>query len=198
MSLLNTSQNYGTIAKWFHWITALLIFMSYLSVYYRRWFTELKTPENWTVLQLHLSIGVTIFVFVILRLIWKALNKSPSPEPGAKLMHIAATTGHYSLYLLLIIMATTGYIGTGANTEFFSLFDIQKFENTALFHYFVTENLGMTFKEFEKPVDFIHKDILGSWVLWIMIMGHVTAALYHTYIKKDRTLYKMTNNKLID
>lgn len=197
MSLRNTPQNYGTIAKWFHWITALLILLSYLSVYYRRWFTEPKTAENWTVLQLHFSIGITIFVIVVLRLIWRACNKSPMPEAGTKLMHLTATMAHYFLYMLLIIMAITGYLGTGANTEYFTLFDIPKFENTALYHFVVVENLAMTFKEFEKPVDYIHKNILGSWVLWIMIIGHIVAALYHSYILKDQTLSKMTTGKRV-
>jgi len=57
MSLKNTADNYGSIAKWLHWGTAILFLGSYLSVYYRQWFTEAKTPENWTVLQLHLSCG---------------------------------------------------------------------------------------------------------------------------------------------
>ena len=196
MSLRNTVHNYGSIAKWFHWISAILILMSYLTVYYRRWFTEPKTADNWTVLQLHLSIGITIFVIIILRLIWRASNTLPTPEPGTKLMHLSATTGHYLLYALLIIMALTGYMGTGANTEYFTLFDIHKFENTALYQFIVIDNLGMTFKEFEKPMDNIHKNIIGSWLLWVMVLGHIIAALYHTFIKKDRTLYKMTNNKL--
>ena len=56
MSLKNTAQAYGSIAKWFHWTTAGLFLASYMAVYYRHWFTEEKTPENWTALQLHLSI----------------------------------------------------------------------------------------------------------------------------------------------
>jgi cytochrome b561 len=165
--------------------------MSYISVYFRHWFTEPKTTENWTALQLHLSIGITIFVIVVLRLTWKAINKSPLPEPGTKFMHFTAMIGHVFLYLLLIIMPITGYIGTGANTEYFFLFDIPKFEDTALYHYIVSDKIGMTFKEFEKPIDYLHKNILGSWLLWILITGHAAAALYHTYIRKDRILYKM-------
>lgn len=191
MSLRNTTQNYGTIAKLFHWNTAFLILISYLTVYFRHWFTEPKTSENWTALQLHLSIGITIFVIVVLRLIWRAFNKTPLPEPGKKIMHFTATMGHFFLYILLIVMPITGYIGTGANTEYFFLFDIPKFEDTALYHYLVINKLGMVFTEFEKTVDYIHKNILGSWLLWILIMGHVAAALYHTYLRKDRTLYKM-------
>jgi len=74
------------------------------------------------------------------------------------------------------------------------MFDIPKFENTALFTSLVSNGIGVTFEEFEKPMDFVHKDLLGAWVAWLLILGHVLAALYHQFIKKDRTLYKMTNN----
>lgn len=195
MQIKNTRNNYGKIAKWFHWGTALLFLGVYMSVYYRHWFTEYGTPENWTALQLHLSIGVSIGVIVILRIIWRIINISPDEEPGTKIEHLAAHLGHYALYAIMIIMPLTGYIGTGVNTEFFFLFDIPKFETTALFNMLVTDGLGITFKEFEEPIDFIHKDILGAWLVWMLILGHVLAALYHHFGKKDRTILKMTSGK---
>ena len=194
MSLKNTAEDYGSIAKWLHWSTAVLFLGSYISVYYRHWFTEKDTPENWIALQLHLSVGVSIAVIVALRIIWRMRNRGPDPEPGTKYEHMAAHVGHLALYAVMIIMPVTGYIGTGVNTEYFFLFDIPKFEDTQLFTTIVSDGLGVTFKEFEKPVDFIHKDIMGAWVVWLLILGHVSAALYHQFVKKDRTLYKMTTS----
>ena len=99
------------------------------------------------------------------------------------------------LYAVMIIMPLTGYLGTGVNTEFFFMFDVPKFESTPLFSALVSDGLGLTFKEFEEPIDFIHKDILGAWLVWLLILGHFAAALYHHFIKKDKTLLKMTVNK---
>lgn len=195
MRIKNTADSYGSIAKWLHWGTALLFLSSYISVYYRHWFTETKTPENWTALQLHLSIGVTIVVIVALRITWRVTNRLPDLEPGTKLEHLAAHAGHYALYVVMIIMPITGYIGTGVNTEYFFLFDIPKFESTIFFESLVSNGLGLTFKEFEEPIDFIHKKIFGAWLAWILIFGHVSAALYHHYVKKDKTLHKMTIDK---
>jgi cytochrome b561 len=192
MSVKNTVDNYGSIAKWLHWVTAALFLGSYITVYYRHWFTEEKTPENWTVLQLHLSIGVTIAVIVVLRVVWRIANRAPDLEPGKKLEHLAAHLGHYSLYAIMIIMPITGYLGTGANTEYFFMFDIPKITDTQLYVSLVSDGLGLTFKEFEEPVDFVHKKILGEWMVWILIFGHAAAALYHHFVKKDKTLYKMT------
>ncbi len=195
MSLKSTPANYGLIAKIFHWGTALLFLAAYMSVYYRHWFTEAKTPENWTALQLHLSFGVSIAVFVLLRIIWKVMDNSPKQEPGTSAEHLAAKAGHYALYAVMIIMPITGYLGTGAPTEFFFLFDIAKFPDTAVFSALVDSGLVSSFEEFEKPIDFIHKDILGAWLLWILIAGHASAALYHHFVKKDRTLVKMTHGQ---
>jgi cytochrome b561 len=197
MGIKNTVESYGTIAKILHWGTAALFLAAYGSYYYRHWFTEEKTPENISALQVRLSIGVTIAVVVVLRVLWRIANRTPDLEPGTKLEHMAAHAGHYALYAIMIIMAITGYLGTGANTNYFFMFEIPQFQNTPIFEFVVNNTLDMTFEEFEKPIDFIHKDVFGAWIVWLLILGHILAALYHHFVKKDRTLKKMTNSKRI-
>lgn len=193
MSLKNTADSYGRIAKWFHWTTAALFLAAYVSVYYRQWFTEKQTPENMTALQIHLSVGVSIAVIVALRVIWRLMNRAPDDEPGTPLAHLAAHLGHLALYAVMIVAPITGYLGTGVNTDFFFLFEIPKFESTALFQSVVAEGMGLDFKTFEKPIDFIHKDVLGAWLIWLLVLGHAGAALYHHFVLRDRTLVKMTS-----
>lgn len=193
MSLKNTADSYGRIAKWFHWTTAALFLAAYVSVYYRQWFTEKQTPENMTALQIHLSVGVSIAVIVALRVIWRLMNRAPADEPGTPLAHLAAHMGHLALYTVMIVAPITGYLGTGVNTDFFFLFEIPKFESTALFQSVVAEGMGLDFKTFEKPIDFIHKDVLGAWLIWLLVLGHAGAALYHHFVLRDRTLVKMTS-----
>ena len=192
MSIRNSDVSYGSIAKWLHWLTALLFVLAYASVYFRQWFTEEKTPENWTALQLHLSFGVTIAVLVALRIIWRILNRPPNLEPGTRLEHLAAHLAHYVLYAVMIIMPITGYLGTGVNTEFFLIFEIPGVKETSLYSSLVTDWLGLSFEEFETPIDFLHKNILGEWLVWILVLGHAAAALYHHVIRRDDTLRKMT------
>ena len=193
MALRNSNYNYGTLARWLHWVIAALFLASYCSVYYRHWFTEKETPENWIALQMHLSIGISIAALVVLRIMWRLFNRIPEPEPGPPWAHLAAHIGHYTLYAVMILMPLTGYIGTGVNTEFFMLFDIPKFESTGLYEKIVTDGLGLTFEEFETPIDFFHKSIMGEYLVWILILGHAGAAIYHDWILKDRTLKKMTS-----
>lgn len=195
MSNKNTLQNYGTIAKWLHWATALLFLLAYCAVYYRHWFTEKQTTENMVALQLHLSAGISVAVIVVLRIIWRNMNIQPALEPAPRWQLQMAHIGHYLLYAVMILMPISGYIGTGVATEFFYVFTIPKFENTWLFDVLVWDYLGLTFKEFEEPVDFFHKEIMGALLVWMLIVGHVAAALYHHFISKDRTLIKMTTGR---
>ena len=195
MAIRNTKHTYGTVAKYLHWATALLFLGSYISVYYRHWFTEAKTPENWTALQLHLSFGVTIAVLLTLRVIWRLMNTNPDPVPGTKIQQLIAHLAHYALYAIIIILVVTGYLGTGVNTEFFFLWDITKFENTWLFSNFIDQGLGLSFVDFERPLDFIHKEVLGAWLAWILVVGHIAAALHHHFITKDDTLVRMTTGR---
>jgi cytochrome b561 len=192
MSLTNTRDNYGRVARWLHWSTAALFLAAYCSVYFRQWFTEKQTPENMIALQIHLSVGVTIAVIVVLRVLSRLSTPQPADEPGTSLAHRAAHLGHLALYAVMIVAPITGYLGTGVDTEFFFLFDLPKFESTALFQTVVADGMGLDFKTFEKPIDFIHKDVLGAWLIWLLIAGHAAAALYHHFVKRDRTLRKMT------
>jgi len=191
MTLRNTQTRYGSIAILLHWFIALLFLAAYCAVYYRHWFTEAETPANMAALHLHLSFGVSIGVFVLLRVFWRLASKMPVEPAGIRLEHFAAKAGHFLLYFFMITMPLTGYIGTGVATEFFYLFQIPKFADTVLFQWFVVDGLGMTFKEFEKPIDFFHKDIGGALLVWILIVIHISAALYHHLYKKDDVLERM-------
>ncbi|WP_321527550.1 hypothetical protein [Sedimenticola selenatireducens] len=79
-------------------------------------------------------------------------------------------------------MPLAGHPGTGGDTDFFFLFEIPKLEQTRLFSSPISDGLGITLEVFEVPMDFIHKQLFGQWVAWLLTAGHVLAALYHHYI----------------
>ena len=186
----NTRHSYGSVARALHWTIALLFLMAYCAVYYRHWFTVKDTAPNWIALQLHLSLGITIAAFVVLRVIWRLKNVTPELPAGPRWEHRAAHLGHALLYVVMIVMPITGYLGTKVNTEYFLWFDIPKFPDTALFAWLVSDTLGMSFEQWEKPIDFLHKNA-GAYFVWVLILVHVAAALYHHLYRKDDTLLRM-------
>ncbi|MBC6445250.1 MAG: cytochrome b [Alphaproteobacteria bacterium GM202ARS2] len=188
--LHNSSERYGTVAMALHWVVAALFLALYVSVYYRQWFTEPKTEANWSALQLHLSFGVTMAVFVVLRVLYKLWSQPPQEVPGTPLEHRAAKSVHWTLYAVMIIMPITGYLGTGADTEFFGLFDITQFRHTGMYETVVQGWLGLTWEQFEPPIDFVHKQG-GAYFVWVLIGVHVSAALFHHFVRKDNTLRRM-------
>jgi cytochrome b561 len=186
----NSEERYGRLAMILHWSVAVLFLCLYCSVYFRHWFTEKNTDINWQALQLHLSFGITVAVFIILRLLYKFWDKSPDEPEGNKMEHLGAKLGHLALYGIMIVMPVTGYMGTGVNTEFFGLFEITQFRNTELYELMVTGWLDLDWDHFEKPVDFIHKRG-GATLVWMLILVHIAAALYHHLHKKDNVLRRM-------
>ena len=43
--------------------------------------------------------------------------------------------------------------------------------------------------------DVAERNLLGEWLVWMLVLGHALAALYHHVVKKDDTLRKMTTMK---
>ena len=134
---------------------------------------------------------MSIAAFVLLRIIWRLSNTKPNPEPASRLEHLGARLGHGALYFFMFTMPLTGWMGSGGPTDVFGVFEVPAFRGSWLYDLLVTQGLGIDFETFEAPVDFFHKAIGGSRLVWILILIHVSAALYHHFYKRDRTLVRM-------
>lgn len=196
MQLRNTQDSYGLISIALHWIVAFGFLGAYVAVYYRHWFSEGKFDpvamnSNTIALYMHLSFGVTVAVFIALRVIWKLMNRTPDDVPGGSARErLAAHVVHRALYAVMIIMPITGYMGTKLDTNYFFLFDIPKFNDTALYHLLVEQLLQTDWKTFEGVMDAIHKNG-GAFVVWVLIAIHAGAAMYHHRVRKDMVLKRM-------
>jgi len=199
--LKNTAERFGAVAKCFHWTMAVAFILAYIVVYYVIWFIDPETsikpalfgiePNGELVipiLNIHWVLGVSIGVLVIPRLIWRWINVEPSPVPGSALEHLLAKLAHWALYLFMILMPLTGYLNTYDPTNF-GLFIIPAFRETALLHWIAT-TWQLTAEQVETPIFAIHK-FLGDWVVWVVVLLHIAAALFHHRVRKDATLVRM-------
>jgi cytochrome b561 len=105
------------------------------------------------------------------------------------LQRALATAAHWTLYALMIAVPLTGWIGT----KDVGLFGIKppSFYGTPVYDLVVTRWLGLDWESWEAIVDFVHKKVLGPYVLPAAVVLHVLAALHHHYIVRDRTLTRM-------
>ena len=187
----NSKERYGLVAQVMHAAVAVLFIAAFATVYFRQWFTEPESALGFAVLHLHLSTGLSILVLGGLRVWWRLRSRTqPDELPGAWWEHLSARLVHVLLYALIILMPLAGYLGTGVPTDFFGLFIIPKFADTAAFDLIVANGLGLTFEEWEVPVDWLHKT-LGELLVLSLVGLHVAAALFHHFIRRDGALNRM-------
>ena len=177
----NTPDHYGRLARWLHWGTAMLLLGSYASIYYREWFTQRGTDANTAAIQLHFSIGITILVAMVLRLLWRVTQRQPDDVPAPRLQLLAAHAMHWALYAALILMPITGYLGIRSTVHYFGLFDIPSLAQTPL---------GAPLGDLREAAHDLH-ETAGEWVIWILVVLHAAAGLYHHVMLGDRVLVRM-------
>jgi len=109
MHVRNTLAEYGLISKLLHWISALLLFVQIPLGFYLvdlDFGTERINLEN-----IHITIGLSIFYLVILRLLYKSLNPTPKLGPsvftGQKFL---AKLNHVLLYVTILSITISGIL----------------------------------------------------------------------------------------
>ena len=188
MQWRNTRTRFGVLAKFFHWTSAAAFIAAYIVVYYVIWFMDDTSPESWPVLNIHWALGMLVGFLVLPRLLWRLLDVQPEDPPGSKLEHRLAHMAHWGLYGLLIAMPLTGYLGTGAPTNF-GLFSVTGFNERALFSW-ISNTYDVSYEAFEAPIDDVHH-FLGKWIAWVVVGLHIAAALVHHWIRRDNVLVRM-------
>jgi cytochrome b561 len=78
MRIVNSSEEYGLLAKLFHWITFIALIIQIPFGFY---LVGLEFSDRRIDLEnIHILIGISVFYFVLIRLIWKLFNPSPKSE----------------------------------------------------------------------------------------------------------------------
>ena len=90
----------------------------------------------------------------------------------------------------MIVLPLSGYLGTGGPSQLFYLIEIPRFADTQIFQTVIQGWMGLSWEQFEAPMDFIHKKG-GEYFVWVLVLLHAGAALYHHFIRKDTVLKRM-------
>ena len=128
---------------------------------------------------LHESLGIVVWPLVVARLIYRFKNPPPPMQDDIPpLMKGCAHLVHWALYAGLLANPILGWLGVsafGATIDFFWLVELPSL-------------IGKS-----EPLS---KAILGAhaWIGIVMAVAlgaHIGGALYHHFIRKDRTLLRM-------
>ena len=116
MHVKNTLTEYGLISKLLHWISAVLLFIQIPLGFY---LVDLDFgPERLTIEDIHVTVGLSIFYLVILRLLYKIFNPTPRLEPSVfKGQKFLAKLNHVMLYVTILSITISGILKKLFNGE---------------------------------------------------------------------------------
>jgi cytochrome b561 len=187
MPARNTDLRYGTVAMTFHWLIALLVITNICVGLYMADLPR-SDPTKFITVQTHKSIGLTVLVLSILRLMWRLMNPIPPlPADLNPALHFGARASHFLLYFLIVFIPLTGWLlvsssSLGNPTQYFGLFDWPNIP-------FVSD-LPRASKAPLHDI-FGNTHVILAWSAIVLIPLHVLAALYHYFIRRDGVLQRM-------
>ena len=175
MKIVNSSKEYGLLAKLFHWVTFIILIAQVPFGFY---LVGLEFSDSRIDLEnIHILIGITIFYFVLLRLIWKLFNPSPKSEHNFfKGQNLIAKTNHFLLYVGIFAITISGVLKKlymGEKLNFF------------IFKYAFKES------NFQLADSFYVVHIYANYLLIALVSIHVLATVAHHVFFKDKILKKM-------
>lgn len=173
----NTADTWGTTAKSFHWIVALLILAQFVIGNVAE---NMKlSPAKLDAFVWHKSIGVTVLLLVILRLAWRFYNPPPSPLEGTPSWETKlAAAGHWILYVLMFAVPVSGWwISDASRVPFKAFFALPMPD-------FIEVNRAM-----QETASEVHEILTKALLLVVLV--HVAAALRHHYRLGDDVLRRM-------
>jgi cytochrome b561 len=160
-----------------HWLTAGLM----LSVFVLGFSIDLATSRasHTVFLQLHRSVGLTVWVVTLVRLAWRNFAKYPNwPSDMSQAMRVAAMASEYALYALLLAQPLLGLLQTSARGDHVNLFFIGQLPPL------IEKNRPLA-----EQLLSVHKAV-GFSLLGLVAL-HVSAALFHHFWRRDDTLTAM-------
>jgi cytochrome b561 len=163
-------------AKFFHWITVLLLIIQYSIGWLMTNVGRATQPVG--LVGLHLSVGALIVLVVIGRLAWRAAHPMPPDATLPPVLKAVAGVTHGLLYGALIVFPLMGWANASSRGW-----------PVSLFHVVPLPPLVATGSSFGHALGGVH--VATAWVLIALITLHVMGALYHHFVFRDDTLRRM-------
>lgn len=170
MGRKSTATQYGSVAIAVHWASATAVVLAFLAGLVLANSAVVPAP----LLIAHIVLGVTVIALTVLRVVWWLVaDRHPEPpRDQPRWQQLAARVVHVLLYVLLILMGTSGIVTillSGAIPALLS---------------------GAALPDLSELTPRVAHGVMSKLLL-ILLVGHIGAALYHQFIRKDHLLARM-------
>jgi len=157
-----------------HWLSAVLVICTLSLPYAQDLLADLLGGSG-DVFTLHKSLGLSILLLTVLRLLLRARHGTPQRlVDSASWQRLAAKLGHAALYLLLLAMPLSGLLFGKRPVELFWLLTIDPLP--------VSDTTRALARQFH---------LTAKYLLFALILGHACMALWHHYRLRDGVLRAM-------
>ncbi len=172
----SSPARYTSTAIALHWLIAGLILISVgLGLY----MVGLKlSPLKLRLYSWHKWTGVTIFLLIVARLMWRAVNAPPPLIASPRWQQISAVVNHWLLYVLLVCIPISGWLMSsayGVPVVYFGVLPLPDLVGK-------NKELGDTLKALHETLAF---------TMLALVALHAAAALKHHLLDRDDVLYRM-------
>lgn len=178
MQIRNTSADYGLVTIVNHWVVALAVFGLFGLGF---WMVDLSYYDDWYRRgpDIHRSVGILLFLLMLFRVVWRAVNVSPVPLDGHKSWEIrSAHAAHLLLYVLIFVAMVSGYLISTADGSSISVFG-----------WFEVPSVTGQIKGMEDTAGTVH--YWSTWAIVGLAAIHAAGAFKHHLLDRDRTLRRM-------
>ena len=185
MSDAGLSARYTSVAIALHWLMALAL-GGMIALGHNMYDADHR-PIEW-MFQLHKSVGITLLMLVIVRLIWRVMNPPPAlPDGMTDLERRGAHGAHMGLYVLMVVLPLTGWVMVSVSPFAIAtvLYGMISWPHLPIFAELALE----TRQAIYPPLANIHN--LLSWVLVGLFILHLAGAIKHELSDEEGVLKRM-------
>ncbi len=173
-------QVYSGGARHLHWLTSAFVFVMIPVGFYMVYRGEVTKFDALTnILYDNHKLGGFILLWIVLaRLAYRLSKGAPASEPTLEpWQKTVSHLTHWGLYALLFIVPMLGWLG------------VSLYPALSIHGWFSLPALASPDQKMSETVLNLHK--LGAIILALVVLAHVSAALFHHFIRKDNVLRRM-------
>ncbi|MDQ0464007.1 cytochrome b561 [Caulobacter ginsengisoli] len=177
MSWRNTRTAYGWAAIALHWIAAAAVVTLYLLG--ERMEEAADRAQELAARQVHVSVGVLLFAFLVAQIFWNLSQARPEPLEKQRALRLVAGLVQILFLVMIALLLISGPAVIWSAARPIRVFD----------WFAIPSPFSSRVDWLHEAAEFVHE--AAAKLFWPLIVLHVLGGLKHLVIDRDRTVQRM-------